>query len=320
MDYISFPKLGITVNISPTAFKIGSIEIKWYAICIMLGFVLAIVYALVQGKKQGFKSDTFIDLAIIAMVFGLIGARLYYVLFRLDQYIKDPISILYIWNGGLAIYGGVILAVIASFVYCRVKKQPFLKLADIAAPAILIGQALGRWGNFFNQEAFGVNTDLPWGMTGNIISESIRSEAADIKDKFGIILDSSKTVHPTFLYESLWCALGVLVLWIFYKKYRGFDGQIALMYCAWYGFERMFVEGLRTDSLYLFANIRVSQVIAALTFIVAVVLIIIFSIRNRNKAPREKKHKQKRFKPAPEYEEALIIDIPTEDDDIGSDT
>ena len=304
MDYISFPKLGITVNISPTAFKIGSVEIKWYALCIMLGFALAIVYALVQGKKQGFKSDTFVDLAIIAMVFGLIGARLYYVLFRLDQYLKDPVSILYIWNGGLAIYGGVILAVLASFVYCRVKKQPFLKLADIVAPAILIGQGLGRWGNFFNQEAFGVNTDLPWGMTGNIIAENIRSEAANVKERFGILLDSSKPVHPTFLYESLWCLLGVLVLWLFYKKFKRFDGEVALMYCAWYGFERMFVEGLRTDSLILFANIRISQVIAAATFVVAVVLIIIFRIRKRSKL---KAH------PASDEEEALVIDIPTED-------
>ena len=306
MDYISFPKLGITVNISPTAFKIGSVEIKWYAICIMLGFILAIVYAIVQGKKAGFKSDTFVDLAIIAMVFGLIGARLYYVAFRLDQYIKEPIKILYIWEGGLAIYGGVILVVLVSFVYCRVKKQPFLKLADIAAPALLIGQALGRWGNFFNQEAFGVNTDLPWGMTGNIIAENLRSEAADVKEKFGIILDSSKPVHPTFLYESRWCALGVLVLWLFYKKFRKFDGQIALMYCAWYGFERMFVEGLRTDSLYLFANIRVSQVVAAATFIVAVTLIIVIGIKKRAK---------NRIKKAAEYDDSLIIDIPTEDDE-----
>ncbi len=305
MDYISFPGLGITINVSPTAFKIGSVEIKWYALCIMLGFALAIVYVLVQGKKQGFKSDTFIDLAIIAMVFGLIGARLYYVLFRLDQYIKDPISILYIWKGGLAIYGGVILAVLASFVYCRVKKQPFLKLADIAAPALLIGQGIGRWGNFFNQEAFGVNTGLPWGMTGNIVAENIRSEAADIKDRFGILLDSSKPVHPTFLYESLWCLLGVLVLWLFYKKFKKFDGEVALAYCAWYGFERMFVEGLRTDSLILFANIRISQVVAAVTFVTAVVLIIVFRIKSK---------RGKRVKPlSPEDDDSLIIDIPTED-------
>ena len=306
MDYRSFPGLGITINVSPTAFKIGSVEIKWYALCIMLGFALAIVYVLVQGKKQGFKSDTFIDLAIIAMVFGLIGARLYYVLFRLDQYIKDPISILYIWKGGLAIYGGVILAVLASFVYCRVKKQPFLKLADIAAPALLIGQGIGRWGNFFNQEAFGVNTDLPWGMTGNIVAENIRSEAADIKDRFGILLDSSKPVHPTFLYESLWCLLGVLVLWLFYKKFKKFDGEVALAYCAWYGFERMFVEGLRTDSLILFANVRISQVVAAVTFITAVVLIIVFRIKNK---------RDKRVKPmSAEDDDSLIIDIPTEDE------
>ena len=305
MDYISFPGFGITINVSPTAFKIGSVEIKWYALCIMLGFALAIVYVLVQGKKQGFKSDTFIDLAIIAMVFGLIGARLYYVLFRLDQYIKDPISILYIWKGGLAIYGGVILAVLASFVYCRVKKQPFLKLADIAAPALLIGQGIGRWGNFFNQEAFGVNTGLPWGMTGNIVAENIRSEAADIKDRFGILLDSSKPVHPTFLYESLWCLLGVLVLWLFYKKFKKFDGEVALAYCAWYGFERMFVEGLRTDSLILFANVRISQVVAAVTFITAVVLIIVFRIKSK---------RGKRVKPlSPEDDDSLIIDIPTED-------
>lgn len=301
MDYISFPKLGITVNISPTALKIGSVEIKWYAVCIMLGFALAIVYAIVQGKKQGFKGDTFVDLAIIAMVFGLIGARLYYVAFRIDEYIKNPIKILYIWEGGLAIYGGVILAVFASFIYCRVKKQPFMKLADIAAPALLIGQGIGRWGNFFNQEAFGVNTDLPWGMTGNIIADNIRSEAADIKERFGIILDSSKSVHPTFLYESLWCLLGVLVLWICFKKFKKFDGQIALMYCAWYGLGRMFIEGLRTDSLILFANIRVSQVLAAATFLAAVVLLIVFGVRKRRREPED--------------DEALIINIPTEDDE-----
>ena len=305
MDYVSFPGLGITINVSPTAFKIGSVEIKWYALCIMLGFALAIVYVLVQGKKQGFKSDIFIDLAIIAMVFGLIGARLYYVLFRLDQYIKDPISILYIWKGGLAIYGGVILAVLASFVYCRVKKQPFLKLADIAAPALLIGQGIGRWGNVFNQEAFGVNTGLPWGMTGNIVAENIRSEAADIKDRFGILLDSSKPVHPTFLYESLWCLIGVLVLWLFYKKFKKFDGEVALAYCAWYGFERMFVEGLRTDSLILFANIRISQVVAAVTFVTAVVLIIVFRIKSK-RGKRGKSLSQ-------EDDDSLIIDIPTED-------
>ncbi|MBO4584402.1 MAG: prolipoprotein diacylglyceryl transferase [Clostridia bacterium] len=301
MDFISFPKLGITINISPTAFKIGSVEIKWYAICIMLGFALAILYCLRQGKKQGFKSDVFVDLAIIAMVFGLIGARLYYVAFRLDQYIKDPIKILYIWEGGLAIYGGVILVVLASFVYCRVKKQPFLKLADIAAPALLIGQAVGRWGNFFNQEAFGVNTDLPWGMTGNIIADNIRSEAADIKERFGIILDSSKSVHPTFLYESLWCLLGVFVLWLFYKKFKKFDGEVALMYCAWYGLERMLVEGLRTDSLILFANVRVSQLVAAVTFLAAVVLIIVFRVRKRRKK-------------ALDDDDSLIIDIPEDNE------
>ena len=301
MDFISFPKLGITINISHSAFKIGSVEIKWYAICIMLGFALAILYCLRQGKKQGFKSDVFVDLAIIAMVFGLIGARLYYVAFRLDQYIKDPIKILYIWEGGLAIYGGVILVVLASFVYCRVKKQPFLKLADIAAPALLIGQAVGRWGNFFNQEAFGVNTDLPWGMTGNIIADNIRSEAADIKERFGIILDSSKSVHPTFLYESLWCLLGVFVLWLFYKKFKKFDGEVALMYCAWYGLERMFVEGLRTDSLILFANVRVSQLVAAVTFLAAVVLIIVFRVRKRRKK-------------ALDDDDSLIIDIPEDNE------
>ena len=301
MDFISFPKLGITINISPTAFKIGSVEIKWYAICIMLGFALAIFYCIRQGKKQGFKRDVFVDLAIIAMVFGLIGARLYYVAFRLDQYIKDPIKILYIWEGGLAIYGGVILVVLASFVYCRVKKQPFLKLADIAAPALLIGQAVGRWGNFFNQEAFGVNTDLPWGMTGNIIADNIRSEAADIKERFGIILDSSKNVHPTFLYESLWCLLGVFVLWLFYKKLKKFDGEVALLYCAWYGFERMFVEGLRTDSLILFANVRVSQLVAAVTFLASVILIIVFRVKKRkNKALDD--------------DDSLIIDIPEDNE------
>ena len=287
MDTISFPKLGISLNISPTAISIGSIEIKWYAICIMLGFILAFVYCLVQGKKQGIKSDTFIDIAIISMVFGIIGARLYYVLFRLDQYLKDPITILYIWNGGLAIYGGVILAVLVGFIYCRKKKVNFLKIADIAAPALLIGQACGRWGNFFNQEAFGVNTELPWGMTGNIISKNIRLEAAEVKKLFGIALDSSKPVHPTFFYESLWCLIGVFVLWYFSKRFKTFDGETALLYGAWYGFERMIVEGLRTDSLILFWNIRVSQLVAMLTLIASVTLIIVIRIRRKKRITAE---------------------------------
>ena len=287
MDTISFPKLGISLNVSPTAISIGSIEIKWYAICIMLGFILAFVYCLVQGKKQGIKSDTFIDIAIISMVFGIIGARLYYVLFRLDQYLKDPITILYIWNGGLAIYGGVILAVLVGFIYCKKKKVNFLKIADIAAPALLIGQACGRWGNFFNQEAFGVNTELPWGMTGNIISKNIRLEAAEVKKLFGIALDSSKPVHPTFFYESLWCLIGVFVLWYFSKRFKSFDGETALLYGAWYGFERMIVEGLRTDSLILFWNIRVSQLVAMLTLIASVTLIIVIRIRRKKRITAE---------------------------------
>lgn len=288
MDYISFPKLGINLKVSPIAFKIGSFEIRWYALCIMLGFLLAIIYCLVQCKKQNIESDTIIDLAIIAMVFGLIGARIYYVLFRIKDYIKDPLSIFKIWNGGLGIYGGIILVVVVAFFYCRKKKLPFLKLADIAAPAILIGQACGRWGNFFNQEAFGVNTDLPWGMTGNLVAENIRNEASEVEKLFGITLDSHKAVHPTFLYESLWCALGILVLWLVYVKAKKFDGEIILLYCAWYGFGRMFIEGLRTDSLILFANIRVSQLVAFVTFVASLSLIIHLSLKAKKKTLEQK--------------------------------
>lgn len=284
MNYISFPKLGIEINISPVALKIGTLEIKWYAICIMIGFLGALVYCLVQGKKKGINSDTFVDIAILSMVFGLIGARIYYVIFKWDQYVKNPIKILYIWEGGLAIYGGIILAVIACFIYIKRKKLSFFKLADIAAPALLIGQACGRWGNFFNQEAFGVNTDLPWGMTGNIITENLHSEAAEVKELFGITLDPIVPVHPTFLYESLWCALGVVVLWLLYKKANKFDGQTALTYVAWYGFERMIVEGLRTDSLILFWNIRISQFIAGVTFVIAIVLLIVLLYLNKKKS------------------------------------
>lgn len=286
MDYISFPKLGLRLNVSPVFLKIGSLEIKWYAVCILLGFILALVYCLVQAKKQRINSEVFVDIGIIAMVFGLIGARLYYVLFRLDEYMKNPISILYVWEGGLAIYGGVILAVLVSYLYCRKKKLSFGLLADIAAPAILIGQACGRWGNFFNQEAFGVNTELPWGMTGNIVVENMRREASEVKELFGITLDTSMPVHPTFLYESLWCALGVLVLWLIYKKFKRFDGEVILWYAVWYGLGRMFIEGLRTDSLILFANIRVSQLVALITMVTALVLIIVFRIRRKRHKPQ----------------------------------
>ncbi len=197
-----------------------------------------------------------IDVVIVGIICGIVGARIYYVIFSLDDFSDNFWKIFDLRTGGLAIYGGIIFAFASGFLVCKYKKIKFLPLADMTSIGFLLGQGIGRWGNFMNIEAYGSHTDLPWGMTSNEIPINIQP------------------VHPTFLYESIWCILG-FVLFNLLLRYRKFDGQVVLMYMAWYGFERFFVEGLRTDSLWLVPNvIRVSQLISIILFIVSVVLLI----------------------------------------------
>ena len=265
---ISFPGLGLSFNPSRVAFSIGNKPIYWYGIIIAAGFLLAVYYAMRRADQFGLTQDNIIDMLICAVPLAIIGARAYYCLFSWNLYKDDPIRVLYIWEGGLAIYGGVIGAVIGLFLYTKVKKVKTSALLDIGGLGLLIGQAIGRWGNFMNREAFGAQTDsfLRMGLT----------------DASGATI----YVHPTFLYESVWNAIGLLILH-FYSKRRKFDGQIFLMYLGWYGLGRMFIEGLRTDSLYVGAsNLRVSQLLAGVCFL-AVVIFLVYDKIFREHDPKD---------------------------------
>lgn len=280
-NVISFPGLGIgEFTLDPVAFRIPipwkdgvSHPIMWYGIIIAFAMIVAFCVALNRAKVEGIKTDDVFDLAIYVLIFAIIGARLYYIIWDHDQ-IHSFYDAIAIWNGGLAIYGGVIAGAATIFVYSKIKKTKTAKVLDIAAPALIIGQAIGRWGNFCNAEAHGTVTDLPWRM-------------GLIKNGIGTM----QYYHPTFLYESLWNVLGFIIIMSLYKK-KKYDGAPTLWYLVWYGFGRFFIEGLRTDSLYFLEGvfgqtIRVSQAVAALCVIGGVVLMMICSARARNRALAE---------------------------------
>lgn len=283
-EKIEFPNLfSGDISIDRVAFSVFGIDIYWYGIIIALGVVLGFAYALKHAKKVGLLSDNVFDTAFIATIFGFIGARAYYCIFyNLDPANKTKYTlwtaITGVRDGGLAIYGGIIAAVITAFIVCKIKKTKMLPLLDLAGVGFLIGQGIGRWGNFVNQEAFGAPTasDLPWGMTGTTIVNS--SNYINACQSLGI---ESGLVHPCFLYESLWCLVGFLLIHFIGNKIRSFDGEIFLFYVMWYGAGRGWIEGLRTDSLYA-GSLRISQVIAIATAVFALFLVIFFKLKLRN--------------------------------------
>lgn len=260
MYNVQFPKLGLDFDISPIAFSIGSYHIYWYGIIIASGLLLAVGYAMKTAPRYNVNASKLINCVLVGIITGIIGARLYFCFFQWDYYSKNPVEILHINNGGLAIYGGIIGSMIGGLIIVKIQKMKVMPVLDIAMISFLIGQGIGRWGNFMNQEAFGTPTDLPWGM----MSEETNMVA----------------VHPCFLYESIWCLLGFVLLHFYGKYKQKYAGQIFYMYLVWYGFERMIVEGLRTDSLYLpFSpfgfDIRVSQLLSLLIFLVGIILLIL---------------------------------------------
>lgn len=261
MFHVQFPGLGLQLEIDRIAFSIGSFHVYWYGIIIALGFILAVIYAMKSAPKFGLDPDKLMNCIIVGIICGIVGARAYYVIFYPgDMYLKDPSRIFGIHDGGLAIYGGVIGGLLGGCITAKVCKQKISSVLDIASLGFLIGQGIGRWGNFINQEAFGIQTTLPWGMvsenTGNV------------------------PVHPCFFYESMWCLLGFVLLHFYSRKLRRYDGQIFLLYLLWYGVERFFVEGLRTDSLLIPGlPLRVSQVLAGVLVIFSVVVLIILHNR-----------------------------------------
>ena len=264
-DLISFPGLGFEVEVNRIAFSLGSIEIYWYAVIIATGFMLAMLFAFKNAKRFGIDSDRIVDVIVFAMILGIVGARAYYVAFQWDMYKDNLVEIFNIRGGGLGFYGGIIGGMLGLAVGCKLRDQKILPFLDLAGGAVLIGQGIGRWGNFVNSEAFGCNTNLPWGMTSPKIAAYI---ARHSEETMGAVMDPNLPVHPTFLYESLWCALGLFVFCYVMKK-RKFDGEMFLFYLGWNGFGRMLIEGLRTDSL-MIGPFRISQLLGAIMFIFAV--------------------------------------------------
>lgn len=281
---ISFPFLNLELN-PPRTFQLGPLTVHFYGLIIAVGLLLAVAYCCRRSFRAGLTSDDILDGVLWIAPFAILCARAYYCVFSWDLYKDNPISVLYIWNGGLAIYGAVIGAVIGVLVYCKIKKCRMSALLDLVALGFLIGQIMGRWGNFFNREAFGAATDSFFRM-----------------GLYNTVTGSWEYYHPTFLYESVWNLAGFIALHFLYPK-KQYDGQIALGYAAWYGLGRAMIEGLRMDSLY-WGPIRVSQLLAAVTCVIAVAALIFgatrphdpkdlfMNIRQAEKAPKEEPNEE----------------------------
>ena len=287
-DYceVLFPKLGLSLDVYENFLEIpfggDTITIKFYGLIIAFGFILAALFGGRKAYVWKMSLDHMVDVLIYVIIGAVIGSRLYYVVFQWDYYKDNLGSIFKIWEGGLAIYGGIIGGIIAAYFVCRKTGLPFLKLLDLIGMALPIGQGIGRWGNFTNQEAFGVNTTSIFGMTSDKIVDYINSHQQEFAQN-GIEMNPDLPVHPTFLYESVWCILGFLVLYIVCQKFRKFDGQLILGYGIIYGLERTVVEGLRIDSLYIGdTNLRVSQLVS-LTLVIVCTIITIYKFVKLNK-------------------------------------
>lgn len=265
MNIIEFKGLGLKFNIDPVAIHIFNLNIYWYGIIISIGFLTGYLVLMYYAKKHNYNQEILLDLILITTPISIIGARLYYVAFRFSEYKNDFWEIFRIWHGGLAIYGAIISAVITVYIYCKVKNIRILPILDMAAPSFIIAQAIGRWGNFVNQEAYGRETTLPWAMTIN--------EAGTIKN-----------VHPTFLYESLWNLI-VFIFLVYFNKHKKIDGEIFLLYLGLYSFGRFWIEGLRTDSLY-FSIFRISQIVALVFIVLSVAIFVIRRINSVYSAKR----------------------------------
>lgn len=258
---IDFAGLGLKIN-PPSKFTIGSLDVHLYGIIIALGLILAVVYAMRRKEQFGLSEDDLLDGVLWIAPFAIVCARIYYCVFEWEQYASDPISILYIWEGGIAIYGAVIGAAVGVLIHCKlIKKISVAATLDIVSLGFMIGQTLGRWGNFVNREAHG-------GVTDSFLRMGLLNPATM----------EGQYYHPTFLYESVWNLIGFILLHFFSKK-RKYDGQVALCYVAWYGLGRAIIEGLRTDSLW-WGPFRVSQVLAAASCVIAVIALLVLSRKN----------------------------------------
>lgn len=267
-------------------FSGNTVSIKFYGLIIAFGFLLAVLFGGRLAYKWKIDLNKMVDVLIWGTIGGIIGARLYYVIFEWDYYSVHPDQIIKVWEGGLAIYGGLIGGIFAAYFTCKRVNLNFLKLLDMASMSFLIGQGIGRWGNFANQEAFGTNTSMPWGMFSQKTQDYLIENQLQLSQK-GIYVDPLSPVHPTFLYESVWCILGFILLYYILKHHYKFAGQMILCYGVVYGMERAVVEGFRTDSLYI-ANttIRISQVLSAVVAVLCLVILML-KLYELKKNPKE---------------------------------
>ena len=280
---VAFPHLGIYIKHLVNHIDIFGFRIAFYGIIIALGMLAGINMACADAKRRGQNPELYLDFAMYAIIFSIIGARTYYVIFEWDMYKDDLLQVFNLRAGGLAIYGGVIAAVITLIVYCRVKKQSFFSMADSGVLGLILGQIIGRWGNFFNAEAFGGYTNSLFALRykldivgSGMLNDNVLSHVMDIDGVKYI------QVHPTFLYESCWNLL-VLFFMLWYRKRKKFDGEVFFIYLGGYGLGRMIIEGLRTDSLLLpHTNIAVSQLLAGICFIVSIICITVGRKRVKN--------------------------------------
>ena len=270
--HVQFPGLGLDLTVNRGALAIGGFNIYWYGVIIAAGMLPAMLYAFRNAVDYGIDSERLVDVVAIGTVMAIVCARIYYVAMAPFEY-QSVWEMIDIRKGGIAIYGAVIGAFVFGGLAAKWRKVPLLPLFDLVSLSFLIGQGIGRWGNFVNQEAFGTNTTLPWGMYSEGTEAYLKSVQVTLPA--GMTVDPTAPVHPTFLYESIWCLLGFLVLAAFYKK-RRFNGQIFLSYIIWYGLGRAWIEGLRTDSLLIGSTgLRASQLVAIGSVIVAAVLMVI---------------------------------------------
>lgn len=313
-EILYFPKLNLKFNLERIAFSVGPVKIYWYGILITIGFILAMVYtSLLSKKKFGLKMENIIDIIIYSVIGGIIGARVYYVIFNFDIYRYNIWDIFKIWQGGIAIYGGIIGAFLVGIIICKKRKIPVLPMLDLAAGGLILGQAIGRWGNFVNIEAFGKNTNLPWGMTSISIQRYLAENMQKLANQ-GVDINISGNVHPCFFYESVWCFIGFLVILFITinsnyicsgynseaienksdldntaktkkKKIDLYPGNLVLIYFIWYGFGRSIIEGLRVDSL-MIENIRVSRLLSVILVLVSIILLITSRLHRNRKSNR----------------------------------
>ena len=287
---------------NPVIFNLGNIEIRWYSVLILVGVLIGLLLAFLEGKRKGIDKDTIFDLAFYTVLFGILGARIYYCIFNYQIYKNDLLEIFKVWNGGLAIHGGIIAGIITIIIFAKIKKIKPLLLTDIVAPSLILAQAIGRWGNFFNSEAHGPATSFAFLESLNIIPKFI------IK---GMRIDGIY-YHPTFYYESLWCLLGFIILisirW-FIKNLK--TGQLTCIYLIWYSVGRFFIESLRTDSL-MISKYKMAQIVSVLTIIIAIILFIIITIKKEEKPELDKPKKDNKKKKKKKKKKAKKVEAENE--------